>query len=433
MLLLPPSLLRSLSLSVLIFPIILGVLAMPLASHDDGLSTIPQLKLRDNRKLSDMFCISFFSPIRPTGPLLGFRKHSLNLKRYNMSDSLLHNVPCRGYKGLLLLDFHEKWALSWGTTHLFRPIQDPAVHGDHEANWKIRRIEQVNPTHQSNLLGNVIMKDMDKQEVFDAIAKIPPQVSQFLAIQKIIEYLLGELEIHDHPLPEDLLYTPQQDWKDIFLAMTSPKLQNQYPCSPYLKLAPTMSRSTWTAKNKKSRKFQHQYLPYLGTAVEEEVRSTFLTKFNSTLWDSCQTLGTLGILVAVTIAAGMENEIVVTVDASPNPLYPQPLSASLTHLTMKPCPHSSPTTNSFAQAALAVSAPTPVPSSSLVSRTSSPSSPPFLPSAYAKSKIQNPQRAHAEVEVGLVVSIVGLGFLFLERMQWRRGCRHRRSRHRRQQ
>ncbi|KAJ4492129.1 hypothetical protein C8J55DRAFT_503067 [Lentinula edodes] len=260
MLLLPPSLLRSLSVSVLIFPIIFGVLAMPLASHDDGLSTIPQLKLRGN-------------PIR---------KRALSLKRYNMTDSLLRNVPCRDYEGLLLLDFEEKWVLVWGTKHYLHPQAEGNA-------WNIQRRPSVNPIQPSNVLGTVKIQDVDEQKVFDAIANIPLQATQFLALQKIVEYLLGEIQIPHHPLPDNLLYTPEEDWRQIFLAMSNPTLLNQYPCSPYLRLARDVSRQTWFSRNRKRESTIRRFLPYLGTVVENEAKLKYDKDFNSTLWDACQT------------------------------------------------------------------------------------------------------------------------------------------------
>ncbi|KAF8827067.1 hypothetical protein HHX47_DHR5000865 [Lentinula edodes] len=260
MLLLPPSLLRSFSVSVVIFPIIFGVLAMPLASHDDGLSTIPQLKLRDN-------------PIR---------KRALSLKRYNMTDHPLRNVPCRDYEGLLLLDYEEKWALVWGIKHYFHPQAEGNV-------WNIQRRTSVKTTQPSNVLGTVEIQDVDEQKVFDAIANIPLQATQFLALQKIMEYLLGELKISHHPLPDNLLYTPKQDWRQIFSAMSNPTLQNQYPCSPYLKLARDVSRQSWFSRNRKRTSPLRRFMPYLGTVVEDEARSKYEKAFNSTLWDACQT------------------------------------------------------------------------------------------------------------------------------------------------
>ncbi|GAW05039.1 hypothetical protein LENED_006870 [Lentinula edodes] len=120
MLLLPPSLLRSLSVSVLIFPIILGVLAMPLASH----ATTPQLQLHDN-------------PIR-TRPL--------NLRRYNMGDKLLRNVPTKRPGCVLLLDYYERWVLVWGTKHLFRAQA-------HNGAWNIQTTDIDEQMSSGTLLG----------------------------------------------------------------------------------------------------------------------------------------------------------------------------------------------------------------------------------------------------------------------------------------
>ncbi|KAJ3808053.1 hypothetical protein F5876DRAFT_67604 [Lentinula aff. lateritia] len=260
MLLLPPSLLRSLSVSVLIFPIILGVLAMPLASHDDGLSTIPQLKLRDNPILTRAF----------------------NLRRYDMHDAPLIDTSDRIFKGLKLLDYQEKWVLVWGTKHRFHPQAEGNV-------WNIQRTDINEPMSSGTLLGHVTFRSDDEQKVFDAIAKLPSQPNQFLALQKVIEYLLGKYPVPRLPLPQDIQYQIYDEkWCQIFSAMSNPIYETQWPNSPYLKLAPSVSRIDWGSENRNSKR--NPYRPYVGTVVEDEVKRKFdsFEKFNSTLWDACQ-------------------------------------------------------------------------------------------------------------------------------------------------
>ncbi|KAJ3873099.1 hypothetical protein F5051DRAFT_136922 [Lentinula edodes] len=260
MLLLPPSLLRSLSVSVLIFPIIFGVLAMPLASHDDGLSTIPQLKLRDN-------------PIRT---------RALNLRRYDMRDELLIGTSDKVFKGLKLLDNQEKWVLVWGTKHRFHPQAEGHV-------WNIQRTDINELMSSGTLLGHVTFRSDDEQKVFDAIAKLPSQANQFLALQKVIEYLLGKHPVPHLPLPQDFQYQiHDENWYQIFSAMLNPIYETQWPNSPYLKLAPSVSRVDWSSENRKPK--GSPYRPFVGTVVEDEVKGMFdgFEPFNSTLWDACQ-------------------------------------------------------------------------------------------------------------------------------------------------
>ncbi|KAH7877025.1 uncharacterized protein C8R40DRAFT_1168952 [Lentinula edodes] len=256
MLLLPPSLLRSLSVSVLIFPIILGVLAMPLASH----ATTPQLQLHDN-------------PIR-TRPL--------NLRRYNMGDKLLRNVPTKRPGCVLLLDYYERWVLVWGTKHLFRAQA-------HNGAWNIQTTDIDEQMSSGTLLGYVKFRSDDESQVLSAIANLPSQANQFLALQKVIEYLLGKYPVPRRPLPQDLQYQIyDENWCQIFSAMLNPIYETQWPNSPYLKLAPSVSRVDWRSENRNSK--GNPYRPFVGTVVEDEVKRKFdsFGKFNSTLWDACQ-------------------------------------------------------------------------------------------------------------------------------------------------
>ncbi|KAJ3859272.1 hypothetical protein EV359DRAFT_86589 [Lentinula novae-zelandiae] len=201
MLLLPPSLLCSLSVSVLIFPIILGVLAMPLASHDDGLSTIPQLKLHDN-------------------PIL---TRTLNLRRYDMHDAPVNDMSNRSYKGLKLLNDWEKWVLVWGTKHCF----EAEAHGNV---WNIQGTDINELMPSGTLLGHVTFRSDDEQKGFDAIAKLPSQPNQFLALQKVIEYLLGKYPVFHLPVPQDIQYQIyDKKWCQIFSAMFNPIYETQWP------------------------------------------------------------------------------------------------------------------------------------------------------------------------------------------------------------
>ncbi|KAJ3928738.1 MAG: hypothetical protein NXY57DRAFT_1041394 [Lentinula lateritia] len=255
MLFLPPSLLRSLCVLVLIPSAILGVWAMPLAPRDT-LSTIPQLESRapgPNRNL----------------------KLPLVLLRYNKGGSSLASAtvqdrmnPGRDSLGITLLEDGEYWVLRLGPFHpdsMFFEAKEIGVKGAVE----IRSRQPSNNPQLGVMLGDVTIKGEEKNKLRNAIQSLPCHSDEFSALQEVVKYLLGKTP--GHPLLDGVVYNPRLDTNQlsIFSAMADPDLVHQYPNSLYLKLKPGVTKDDWWQLNKLTKDNQIRTTwPFRGTLME---------------------------------------------------------------------------------------------------------------------------------------------------------------------
>ncbi|KAJ3875492.1 hypothetical protein F5051DRAFT_60217 [Lentinula edodes] len=252
MLFLPLSLLRSLSVLVLIPSAILGVWAMPLAPRD-ALSTIPQLESRapaPDRKLPLV--------------LLRYDKDGIGLAGSTSKDR--RNPDPNGPR-IMVLEDGEYWVLRLGPPHrnpMFFEAKKILV-GD------VFQIQSRQPSNTPQLgvrLGDVTIKGEDEEKLYKAVRNLPWHMDEFSALQEVVKYLLGKTP--GHPLLEGVAYNPYEgvDQLSIFSAMGDPDVAHLYPNSLYLKLKPGVTKEKWQKLNQPLNNLIPVTWPFRGTVLE---------------------------------------------------------------------------------------------------------------------------------------------------------------------
>ncbi|KAJ4498992.1 hypothetical protein C8R41DRAFT_915653 [Lentinula lateritia] len=247
MLLLPRSCARSHSLLVLFLSTILGTFAIPLAPCESP-STIPELKPRSNKL-----------------------EVSLQLQRRDSAGNRLpfifeKNRKDPGHPGVVLLLPDDNWFILLSRVQEISAKKDPTTE-----HWRIHR--KAVTTNRSGLsLGKAVFQyTKDKSYFYEALDNLPPQPSPYGALHMVIEYMSGRMKMDEYPLPATFEYEDQENnWQQIFLAMTRPTRENQYPHTSYVKLAPgvTLNRGRELNHPRKNGGITATW-PFVGTVLED--------------------------------------------------------------------------------------------------------------------------------------------------------------------
>ncbi|KAJ3902916.1 hypothetical protein F5879DRAFT_990570 [Lentinula edodes] len=246
MLLLPRSCARSHFILVLFLSTLLGTYAIPLAPRESP-STIPELK--------------------PRGGNLGV---SLQLQRRDSAGNTLpfifeKNRKDPGHPGVVLLLPDDNWFILLTRVQEFSAKKVPTTE-----HWKIHRTAFTTDRRGLSLGKAVFQYAKDKSYFYEAIDNLPPQPSPYGALHMLIEYMSGRMEMDEYPLPATFKYEDQENnWQQIFLAMTNPTRENQYPHTSYVKLAPGVTPNRWRELNhpRKNGGITATW-PFVGTVLE---------------------------------------------------------------------------------------------------------------------------------------------------------------------
>ncbi|KAJ3875490.1 hypothetical protein F5051DRAFT_442333 [Lentinula edodes] len=243
MLLPPRSCARSHFVLVLFLSTILGIFAIPLAPRESP-SDIPELKPRSGDSNLEV---------------------SLGLKRTDSAGKTLpykveKNPKDLDYPGVVLLLPDENWFIIFARTQEISAKKNPTTNL-----WEIQRKTIMGIAEFGNT--------EDKSKFFDAIDHLPSQPSPYGALHMLIEYMSGRMKMDEYPLPATFKYEDQENnWQQIFWAMTNPTRENQYPHTPYLKLAPGMTLNGWRELNRPRKKGGISATwPFAGTVLEHVV------------------------------------------------------------------------------------------------------------------------------------------------------------------
>ncbi|KAJ4492109.1 hypothetical protein C8J55DRAFT_486023 [Lentinula edodes] len=247
MLLLPQSCARSHFVLVLFLSTILGTFAIPLAPRESP-STIPELKPRTNNL-----------------------EVSLGLKRTDSDGKTLpykveKNPKDLDYPGVVLLLPDENWFIIFARTQEISAKKNPTTNL-----WEIQRTAVSRPRLRQIMGIAEFGNTEDKLKFFDAIDHLPSQPSPYGALHMVIEYISGRMKMKEYPLPVTFKYEDQENnWQQIFWAMTNPTRENQYPHTPYLKLAPGMTLDGWRKLNDPMKNGGNTATwPFVGTFSED--------------------------------------------------------------------------------------------------------------------------------------------------------------------
>ncbi|KAJ3888805.1 hypothetical protein GG344DRAFT_79425 [Lentinula edodes] len=251
MLLPPRSCARSHFVLVLFLSTILGIFAIPLAPRESP-SDIPELKPRSGDSKLEV---------------------TLQLQRRDSAGNTLpflteKNRKDPGQPGVVLLLPDDNWFILLTRVQEFSAKKVPTTE-----HWKIHR-EPVTTNRRGLSLGRAVFQHIkDKSYFYEAIDNLPPQPSPYGALHMLIEYMSGRMKMDEYPLPATFNYEDQENnWQQIFWAMTNPTRENQYPHTPYLKLAPGMTLNGWRELNRPRKKGGISATwPFAGTVLEHVV------------------------------------------------------------------------------------------------------------------------------------------------------------------